>query len=66
MAIHLKMAICESEEAPPVGLSTRLVFLVLEPTTDWLTASRSTWLSYGGTLRRLCFFQLGRDYLSLA
>jgi hypothetical protein len=28
-------------EAPPVGL---------EPTTDWLTASRSTTLSYGGTL----------------
>jgi hypothetical protein len=28
-------------EAPPVGL---------EPTTDWLTASRSTTLSYGGTV----------------
>jgi hypothetical protein len=27
------------KEAPPVGL---------EPTTDWLTASRSTELSYGG------------------
>jgi hypothetical protein len=26
-------------KAPPVGL---------EPTTDWLTASRSTSLSYGG------------------
>jgi hypothetical protein len=25
--------------APPIGL---------EPMTDWLTASRSTWLSYGG------------------
>jgi hypothetical protein len=28
------------EKAPPVGL---------EPTTDWLTASRSTTLSYGGS-----------------
>ena len=29
--------------APPKGL---------EPLTDWLTASRSTWLSYGGTAKR--------------
>jgi hypothetical protein len=29
--------------APPKGL---------EPLTDWLTASRSTWLSYGGTSKR--------------
>jgi hypothetical protein len=27
--------------APPKGL---------EPLTDWLTASRSTWLSYGGII----------------
>jgi hypothetical protein len=31
------------KEAPPVGLG---------PTTDWLTASRSTELSYGGTCDR--------------
>jgi hypothetical protein len=28
--------------APPIGL---------EPMTDWLTASRSTWLSYGGSFK---------------
>ena len=33
-------------EAPPVGL---------EPTTDWLTASRSTELSYGGILKLIRF-----------
>jgi hypothetical protein len=31
--------IVDSIGAPPKGL---------EPLTDWLTASRSTWLSYGG------------------
>ena len=32
--------------APPIGL---------EPMTDWLTASRSTWLSYGGSCVTLSF-----------
>jgi hypothetical protein len=32
--------------APPIGL---------EPMTDWLTASRSTWLSYGGTIQTYSF-----------
>ena len=31
--------VADSVVAPPIGL---------EPMTDWLTASRSTWLSYGG------------------
>ena len=34
----------ESEKAPPKGL---------EPLTDWLTASRSTGLSYGGPIQTL-------------
>jgi hypothetical protein len=35
---------CASEKvAPPIGLG---------PMTDWLTASRSTELSYGGTQRK--------------
>ena len=37
----------ETKKAPPKGL---------EPLTDWLTASRSTGLSYGGTALRLCTF----------
>src|SRR4030067_3164918 len=41
--------------APPKGL---------EPLTDWLTASRSTWLSYGGTA---CAYALSvsQNYLRL-
>ncbi len=35
-----KYYVCNCGLAPPKGL---------EPLTDWLTASRSTWLSYGGT-----------------
>jgi hypothetical protein len=33
------MSASKRAKAPPKGL---------EPLTDWLTASRSTWLSYGG------------------
>jgi hypothetical protein len=39
--------------APPKGL---------EPLTDWLTASRSTWLSYGGTALRLCTFSFTKVF----
>jgi hypothetical protein len=42
--------------APPKGL---------EPLTDWLTASRSTGLSYGGKAIRLCLFGVPQKYLSL-
>jgi hypothetical protein len=40
--------------APPKGL---------EPLTDWLTASRSTWLSYGGTIWLRLSLQSQKDYL---
>jgi hypothetical protein len=42
--------IAESVVAPPIGL---------EPMTDWLTASRSTWLSYGGSLGNCSLFRRG-------
>ena len=42
--------------APPKGL---------EPLTDWLTASRSTGLSYGGKAQRLCHFGVPQKYLRL-
>jgi hypothetical protein len=41
--------------APPKGL---------EPLTDWLTASRSTGLSYGGTAQRYAL-SVSQKYLSL-
>jgi hypothetical protein len=37
--------------APPIGLG---------PMTDWLTASRSTWLSYGGSCSVVRFQFCGR------
>ena len=42
--------------APPIGL---------EPMTDWLTASRSTWLSYGGSSANCSLFRRGIKGCSL-
>jgi len=50
LAVHIMVGGLPEECCGAAGrIFDRICLLILEPTTDWLTASRSTVLSYGGS-----------------